>query len=71
MILAFYCFYHGLDDFKDYLRFYHGMWHTFVAIFSFYMWQCKLREGESYTLKNVWLKPQIKYGYYWPFDTLK
>lgn len=38
MMLAFYCFYHGLDEFKDYLRIHHGCWHVNVSLFSFFMW---------------------------------
>ena len=35
------CFFiKGLDERKDYLRFYHGMWHCFLGISSFYLWQC-------------------------------
>ena len=31
-------FYFGLDDDNDYLRIFHGMWHTFGNLASFYLW---------------------------------
>lgn len=67
MVIAFLFFYKGLDDHNDYLRFYHGLWHLFVGIFSFYVWQCKLKE--NYTWMDVWCKPRISNSsYYWPYE---
>jgi hypothetical protein len=39
VIIGVYCFYKGLDEFNDYLRFYHGMWHLAAGAFSFYFLQ--------------------------------
>jgi hypothetical protein len=34
------CFFvKGLDEYTDYLRISHGMWHCFVQLSSFYLWQ--------------------------------
>lgn len=42
----------GLDEFKDYLRFYHGLWHLCVGMSSFYFWQVNVRPGEEFTWSN-------------------
>jgi hypothetical protein len=33
------CFVKGLDEFSDYLRIYHGLWHCFIGFGSFFLWQ--------------------------------
>lgn len=33
------CFIKGLDEFSDYLRIYHGLWHCFIGFGSFFLWQ--------------------------------
>ncbi len=50
------CFYLGLDEFKDYLRFFHGCWHFFVGVSSFYIWQVNTPEGEETLLGNLFKK---------------
>lgn len=50
------CFYLGLDDFKDYLRFFHGGWHLFVAVSSFFIWQVKTPVGEETSLSTLLTK---------------
>ena len=52
-------FYQGLDEIKDYLRFYHGIWHMFVGISSMYTWQIRYSNIEEFNFSNV-LKYQIK-----------
>lgn len=37
---AVFSFWQALDEYKDYLRIWHGMWHVFISISSFYLWQC-------------------------------
>ena len=32
------CFVRGLDDETDYLRVWHGLWHCFVGLASFFLW---------------------------------
>ena len=56
MITAFYFFYRGLDDYNDYLRFYHGMWHLFISFFAFWMWQSKLFGTDQYQIKHIFQK---------------
>lgn len=61
MFIAFFFFYKGLDEFKDYLRMSHGMWHMCVAISSFYIWQSKVPEGEEFSYSNLLTKPVIHF----------
>jgi len=32
------CFYFGLDEFWDYLRIFHGLWHLLVGLSSLFTW---------------------------------
>jgi hypothetical protein len=41
LIPAIYFFIKGLDDENDYLRINHGMWHLFIGIAFFYLYQIK------------------------------
>jgi len=59
------CFYYGLDEFKDYLRFFHGCWHFFIGVSSFFIWQVKAPVGEETTLSTLLTKKvhtEIKYN---------
>ena len=59
------CFYIGLNEFKDYLRFFHGCWHFFVGVSSFFIWQCKAPDGEETQLTTLFSKKvysEIKYN---------
>lgn len=38
----------GLDDDNDYLRIYHSLWHFFIGIATFYLWQIQESETFSY-----------------------
>ena len=38
MSFAVFSFWKALDEFHDYLRIWHGLWHVFVSISSFYLW---------------------------------
>jgi predicted membrane channel-forming protein YqfA (hemolysin III family) len=49
-------FSYGLDEFKDHLRFFHGMWHLCVGISSFYFWQIKVHPGEEFSFRDFWTK---------------
>lgn len=60
MVIAVFNFSQGLDEYKDHLRFFHGMWHMCVGISSFYFWQIKLAPGEEFSFLNFWKK---KYTY--------
>lgn len=65
MVPAVFCFYYGLDEFKDYLRFFHGCWHFFVGVSSFFIWQAKTPEGEETTLSTLLTKrvyTDVKYN---------
>jgi Protein of unknown function (DUF3522). len=35
------CFVFALNEHSDYLRFFHGLWHLFIGMGSFYIWQAK------------------------------
>jgi len=56
LFIAACCFAVGLDEHRDYLRIYHGLWHMFVGISSFYFWQAKLVKGQELTWRNFWYK---------------
>ena len=53
MFLGFCSFCKGLDEFKDYLRFYHGLWHFFVGISTFYLWQSNIPPGLEYEIFEI------------------
>lgn len=56
----------GLDEYKDYLRFFHGLWHLCVGMSSFYFWQINIRPGEEFTWSNFWkreYRPDMEIGY--------
>jgi len=50
----------GLDDDKDYLKIYHSLWHFFIGIATFYLWQIQEIETHSYyefcSLKSLKIK---------------
>ncbi|KAM3139859.1 hypothetical protein pb186bvf_008101 [Paramecium bursaria] len=51
------------NEFDDYLRFHHGMWHVTIGFMSFYLWQSKLEEDFGWT--DFWKKPRLNiYSYY-------
>lgn len=63
LTIAIFMFIYGLDDDKDYLRIFHSLWHFFIGISTFYLWQ--IREVKVYSyfdflswkfLKNKFLK---------------
>lgn len=56
MIPGFTCFYFGLNEFKDYLRFFHGCWHFFVGVSSFFIWQVKAPLGEETSFSTLFSK---------------
>lgn len=57
LIFAVYFFTKSQDEFTDYLRIHHGLWHFTIGIFSFYIWQTKLEE--EYTWFDFWKKPAL------------
>ena len=71
MLVGVFCFVMGLDEFKDYLRFFHGCWHFVVGISSFHVWQSKTRIGDEFTLRNLTTKKpspntfDVKFGSEW------
>lgn len=44
----------GLDDDNDYLRIYHSLWHYFIGISTFYLWQ--IQEKEFFYFTETFLK---------------
>ena len=51
MFFAIIMYIKGLDDANDYLRIYHALWHVFIGLSSFYLYQ--LQEKECLYLNNV------------------
>lgn len=51
IVLGLYCFGRGLDEFTDYLRFWHGLWHIFIMTGVYYMFQ--VYERDTYELWEV------------------
>jgi len=50
-IVAIAMFVKGLDEHSDYLRIAHSLWHMFMGICSFYLWQ--IRENANIDFKNI------------------
>jgi predicted membrane channel-forming protein YqfA (hemolysin III family) len=46
-------FYFALDEYTDYLRIAHGVWHLVVSVGAFYFWQLKEKEGTEATYFDV------------------
>jgi predicted membrane channel-forming protein YqfA (hemolysin III family) len=63
LALAFVCFYKGLDDSKDYLRIWHGLWHICgsLALFNFYQ---SIRKHQQ--IDYLYVETDKRYPYY-PF----
>ena len=51
MFFAIIMYIKGLDDANDYLRIYHALWHVFIGLSSFYLYQ--LQEKECLHFNNV------------------
>lgn len=51
MMIAIAMFVRGLDDLNDYLRIYHSLWHVFIGISTFYLWQ--INEKKCLTMQEV------------------
>ena len=41
-------FIRGLDDLNDYIRIYHTLWHIFIGIAFYYLWQIQYKNYVSY-----------------------
>jgi hypothetical protein len=50
---GFVCFYFAIDEFSDYLRIWHGLWHVSIGLSSFYTWQAKSKPSEVLTLLDL------------------
>ena len=52
-------FIRGLDDLNDYIRIYHTLWHIFIGIAFYYLWQIQYKnyvsfsEIYNYSLKEI------------------
>ena len=42
-------FIRGLDDLNDYIRIYHTLWHLFIGIAFYYLWQIQYKDFVSYS----------------------
>ena len=51
--LAIFSFWKALDEFSDYLRIWHGLWHVFIGVSTFYLWQSD-REDDGIGWIQVW-----------------
>ena len=60
-IFCFFCafigFFKGLDEYKDYLRMWHGGWHMMIGFGSFFIWQAKTALGDEIYFSNLFTKP--------------
>ena len=54
LFLTVLCFIKGLDEFNDYLRFYHGLWHVGNGLSSMYTWQQHSEQSEEYDFTMVY-----------------
>lgn len=64
LLAAIACFSLALDEFNDYLRFFHGCWHFFVGASSFYLAQVKVPEGHETTFATLFSKKVYVDGHY-------
>jgi hypothetical protein len=48
-------FYFALNEYTDYLRIAHGVWHLVVSVGAFYFWQLKEKEGTEASFLDVLL----------------
>jgi predicted membrane channel-forming protein YqfA (hemolysin III family) len=46
-------FFLAIDEFKDYLRLYHGIWHFCIGSSSFFTWQAKQKTNEEIKLVEL------------------
>ena len=42
-------FIRGLDDLNDYIRIYHTLWHLFIGVAFYYLWQVQYKDFVSYS----------------------
>ena len=42
-------FIRGLDDLNDYIRIYHTLWHLFIGVAFYYLWQIQYKDYVSYS----------------------
>ena len=48
-------FIRGLDDLNDYIRIYHTLWHLFIGIAFYYLWQVQYKDYVSYNQLYIYL----------------
>ena len=65
MLCAVICFVRGLDDETDYLRFWHGCWHCFVGLSSFFLWQSVEKDSPLPGVNVTKFQKQPKFEF-WP-----
>ena len=46
-------FYLGLDEFNDYLRIWHGIWHLHVSYSALYIWHFTVPINEEFSWHNL------------------
>ena len=42
-------FVRGLDDLNDYIRIYHTLWHLFIGIAFYYLWQIQYKDFVNFS----------------------
>ncbi|KAM3142093.1 hypothetical protein pb186bvf_005747 [Paramecium bursaria] len=52
LIFAVICFYKGLNEFQDYLRIWHSLWHIFISFATFYLAQ--VHSSEPVSISQLW-----------------
>ena len=56
-------FIRGLDDLNDYIRIFHTLWHLFIGISFFYLWQVQYKDFVGYSKIFKYGLKQLKYYY--------
>ena len=57
------CFVKGLDDYSDYLRIYHGLWHCFIGFGSFFLWQ-SIDKDRADSREIYKFTKQVRFGFF-------
>ena len=59
-VIGLFMFIRGLDDLNDYIRIYHTLWHLFIGIAFYYLWQVQYKNYVNYSqlykyiIKEFW-----------------
>ncbi len=60
VLIAILCFSKGLDEDKDYLRIFHGLWHLNIFLACYYIWHAKVPVGREVKLISFWKQEEYE-----------